>query len=91
VVPPPELAALHARVEEEIAGLCAPLDPREDRIAFHPHLTIVQQVDQTALPTILARLDEFGPIPAFELGEAALVGRRIGADWQTLALAPFGA
>jgi 2'-5' RNA ligase len=91
VVAPPELAALHARVEEDLADLCAPLDPREDRTAFHPHLTVVQQVDPAAVPTIRAGLDALGPIPAFELRAAALVGRRVGGEWETLAVAPFGA
>jgi len=87
---PPELAELHARLAEALASLCSPLGARADPAAYHPHLTIVQQVDATLVPTIRAWVDAFGPVPDFELREAALVGRHNGAEWQTLSTAPFG-
>ena len=88
VASPPELAELHASLAEALAGLCSPLDARADPAAYHPHLTIVQQVDATLVPTIRARA--FGTVPDFELREAVLVDRRNGVEWQTLSTASFG-
>ena len=90
VASPPELAELHASLAEALAGLCSPLDARADPAAYHPHLTIVQQVDATLVPTIRARVDAFGTVPDFELREAVLVDRRNGVEWQTLSTASFG-
>jgi len=59
-------------------------------------LTVARVAVLTALPIAPMgpispiNVDAFGPVPDFELREAALVGRHNGAEWQTLSTAPFG-
>ena len=85
----PELRDLHRRLVEALGDLHPLGEPAEDPERYHPHLTIVQQIPLSAVPIVLAEITAFGAIEAFELHEAAVVGRRVGGQWETLATARF--
>lgn len=88
----PEVTRLHWQLVEQVTGLARTIYYGEDIGVYTPHLTVVQQIPagdaQAAVPTI-ERLAASGF--TFPVTETALVGRRDGTAWETIATFPLGA
>jgi 2'-5' RNA ligase len=87
----PELTRLHWQLVERATGLATTIYYDEDIGVYTPHLTVVQQIpaeDARAAVPVIERLAPDGF--TFPIAETALVGRRGGTAWETIATFPFG-
>lgn len=84
------LTALHWRLVEELRDLCTTTYHGEDTGQFRPHLTVVQQIPAEQVGPTVARIERFDTAYTFPVSEAALVGRRAGIAWETIATFPLG-
>ena len=87
----PELTRLHWRLVEQVKGLATTIYSGEDVGVYLPHLTVVQQIpaeDAKAAVPVIERLARVGF--TFPVIETALVGRRGGTAWETIATFPLG-
>ena len=87
---PPELTTLHWRLVEASRDLCTTIYHGEDTGQFTPHLTLVQQIPAEQVKAAVSVIERFETRYAFPVSELALVGRRGGIRWETLATFPLG-
>jgi 2'-5' RNA ligase len=91
VLAPAALADLHRRLVSRLEVLCVPLGGSlEDVDAFHPHLTVVQQISIQSLASARKVADAYDVPRRFRLMEAAVMGRRRGGEWEVLSTATLG-
>ena len=91
VEPSDVLSALHWRLVEQLADHGETIYPGESTGDFRPHLTIVQEVPAEHEASILATINAAEHRFTWTASEVALVGRRGGLAWETLATFPLGA
>lgn len=87
----PELTRLHWQLVEQVKGLATTVYYGEDIGVYTPHLTVVQQIpaaDAEAAAPVIERSAASGF--TFPVAETALVGRRGGTAWETIATFPLG-
>ena len=86
----PELKRLHWRLVEQVTGLAATIYYGEDIGVYTPHLTVVQQVPAEAAEAAVPAIERLAPSGfTFPVAETALVGRRGGTAWETIATFPL--
>jgi hypothetical protein len=86
----PPLTRLHWEMVEALKGLCVTIYYGEGIGVFTPHLTLVQQISPAEAEAATAVVQRLAPKYTFAVSEAALVGRRGGVAWETLATVPIG-
>jgi 2'-5' RNA ligase len=88
----PEVESLHWDLLSAMRGLCAPASPYRDEETspYHPHLTLVQNIDSTNEERALAAIGRLGLDYAFVATEASVMGRLGGTRWEALASFPIG-
>jgi len=84
------LTALHWRLVNELRGRCTTVYYGEDIGVYTPHLTLVQQIPAEQVDGAVAVIERSDTHYAFPVSEVALVGRRAGVTWKTLATVPIG-
>jgi 2'-5' RNA ligase len=85
------LMALHRRLVADLRVLCRTTYSMEGASgAFHPHLTLVQQLPAAVLEEARRLAEQAAFQWTFPAREAALVGRRGGTIWETLRAFPMG-
>lgn len=84
------LTALHWRMVEDLRDLCTTTYHGEDTGQFRPHLTLVQQIPAEQVDAVISVIERFDTRYTFSVSEAALVGRRAGIAWETIATFPIG-
>ncbi len=86
----PPLTRLHWELVEALKALCTTTYYGEDISEFAPHLTLVQQIPLAEAEAAAAFVERLAVTYTFPVTEAALVGRRGGVAWETLATVPIG-
>ncbi len=88
----PEIEALHWDLLDAMRDLCAPASTyvNEESAEYHPHLTIVQNIDAATEARALPAVERLALSYAFVAAEASVMGRRGGTAWETLASFPIG-
>jgi 2'-5' RNA ligase len=85
------LMSLHRLLVARLRGQCRTIYSMEGTTAaFHPHLTLVQQVPASVLDAARMLVERAALQCTFQAREASLVGRRGGTVWETLAAFPIG-
>ena len=84
------LVALHWRLVEELADHGETIYPGEASGEFRPHLTIVQEVASELIESVVETINVSEHRFAWTAHEVALVARRGGLDWETVATFPLG-
>jgi 2'-5' RNA ligase len=88
----PAVESLHWDLLDAMRGLCAPASSYRDEETspYHPHLTLVQNIDSSDEELALAAIERLGPAYTFTASDACVMGRRGGRSWETLATFPIG-
>ena len=89
VEPSEALSRLHWQLVAALADHGETIYFGEAEGTFRPHLTIVQDVPLARAEVILPTIDRFGHRFTWTVSEIALVGRRGGTAWETLATFPL--
>lgn len=84
------LEALHWQLVRALKDLGRTTYGGEDIGVFTPHLTLVQDIPTAGVPATLQVIQQLQPGYSFEAAEVALVGRRGGKVWETLAAFRLG-
>jgi 2'-5' RNA ligase len=84
------LTDLHWRMVEELRDLYTTTYHGEDTGQFRPHLTLVQQIPAEQVDAAVGHIRRCDTHYTFPVSEAALVGRRAGIAWETIATFPLG-
>lgn len=85
------LATLHWRLVDQLVDHGETIYPGEASGEFRPHLTVVQEVAAELTDSVVATINAAEHRFAWTAREVALVGRRGGQNWETLATFPLGA
>ena len=88
----PDIVSLHWDLLESMRGLCVPASTYSDEegAEYHPHLTLVQNIDSATETGAIPAIERRAPDYTFTASEASVMGRRGGAVWETLASFPIG-
>jgi 2'-5' RNA ligase len=84
------MSRLHWNLVSDLRDLCVTTYGNEATDRFSPHLTIVQQISADDVPDSQAVVERFHPSFTFDVTEVALVGRRGGTAWESLATFAVG-
>jgi 2'-5' RNA ligase len=86
----PALTRLHWQLVEALKDLATTSYSGEDTGVYTPHLTVVQEIPAEAAQAAIPAIERLAPGFSFPVSEVALVGRRGGTAWETIATFPLG-
>ncbi|HZO24710.1 MAG TPA: 2'-5' RNA ligase family protein [Chloroflexota bacterium] len=86
----PELTRLHWQLVEQVKELATTIYYGEDIGSYRPHLTVVQQIPHADADAAVPMIERLSAGFTFLVTKTALVGRRGGTAWETIATFPIG-